>query len=107
MNLTSQFQLSIDMLAMNEHNNDAIEGIIVLPRLDAITKPLGSFTCYPRSIVRDLLPFAKMSRSLTTYICYEFATTHMLNSQWTLSTWTLGLHLFGSLATPNDPSKMS
>ena len=58
-NLTSQVQLLVDMLAMNEHNNEAIEGIIVLPRLDAITKPLGFFTWDPRSIVRDLLPFAK------------------------------------------------
>ena len=58
-NLTCQVQLLVDMLAMNEHNNEAIEGIIVLPRLDAITKPLGFFTWDPRSIVRDLLPFAK------------------------------------------------
>ena len=58
-NLTSQVQLLVDMLAMNEHNNEAIEGIIVLPRRDAITKPLGFFTWDPRSIVGDLLPFAK------------------------------------------------
>ena len=58
-NLTTQVQLLIDMLAMNEHNNEPIEGVIVLPRLDAITEPHGFFTWDPRGILRDLLTFAK------------------------------------------------
>ena len=47
-NLTTQVQLLIDILAVNEHNNEPIEGVIVLPRLDAITKPHGFFTWDPR-----------------------------------------------------------
>ena len=58
-NLTRLVQLLIGMLAMNEHNNEPIEGVIVLPRLDAITKPHGFFTWDPRGTVRDLLTFAK------------------------------------------------
>ena len=58
-NLTTQVQLLIDMLAMNEHNNEPIEGVIVLRRLDAITIPHGFFTWDPKGIVRDLLTFAK------------------------------------------------
>ena len=58
-NVTTQVQLLIDMLAMNQHNNEPIKGIVVLPRLDAITKPHGFFTWDPRGIVRDLLMFAR------------------------------------------------
>ena len=58
-NLTTQVQLLIDMLAMNEDNNEPLEGVIVLPRLDAITKPNGFVTWDPRGIVRNLLTFAK------------------------------------------------
>ena len=58
-NLTTQVQLLIKMLTMNEHNNEPIEGVIVLPRLDAITKPHGLFTWDLRGIVRDLHTFAK------------------------------------------------
>ena len=52
-------------------------------------------------------PLRKMSSSLTTYKCYEFPTMHTIHSQWTLSIWTSDLHLFMSLATPNDLSEMS